>query len=76
VDRLKFRDSNKYKDRLSASQKHTSAKDALVAMRSALSGQPVLAVAFEFSFVGGSMGARVGEKCVREGELALAENIQ
>ncbi|WP_176502726.1 acetyl-CoA carboxylase, carboxyltransferase subunit beta [Cobetia sp. 5-11-6-3] len=75
VDRLKFRDSKKYKDRLSAAQKQTSEKDALVAMRGTLSGQPVVAVAFEFSFMGGSMGAIVGEKFVRAAELALAEEV-
>ena len=65
VDRLKFRDSKKYKDRLSAAQKETGEKDALIAMRGTLEGLPVVAVAFEFSFMGGSMGAVVGERFVR-----------
>jgi len=75
VDRLKFRDSKKYKDRLAAAQKATGEKDALVAMRGALEGQPVVAVAFEFSFMGGSMGAVVGERFVRAANLALEEGM-
>ncbi|AJY50466.1 MULTISPECIES: acetyl-CoA carboxylase, carboxyltransferase subunit beta [Halomonadaceae] len=74
-DRLKFRDSKKYKDRLTAAQKDTGEKDALVAMRGELDGLPVIAVAFEFTFMGGSMGAVVGEKFVRAATLALDENI-
>lgn len=73
-DRLKFRDSKKYKDRLTAAQKDTGEKDALVAMRGELDGLPVV-VAFEFTFMGGSMGAVVGEKFVRAATLALEENI-
>ncbi len=57
-DRLKFRDSKKYKDRLSAAQKETGEKDALVAMRGELDGLPVVAVAFEFTFMGGLHGRR------------------
>ncbi|MBT2774665.1 acetyl-CoA carboxylase carboxyltransferase subunit beta [Halomonas sp. ISL-60] len=75
VDRLKFRDSKKYKDRLTAAQKDTGEKDALVAMRGELDGLPVVAVAFEFTFMGGSMGAVVGEKFIRAATLALNENI-
>ncbi|WP_027962080.1 acetyl-CoA carboxylase, carboxyltransferase subunit beta [Halomonas halodenitrificans] len=75
VDRLKFRDSKKYKDRLVAAQKATGEKDALVAMRGTLDGLPVITVAFEFSFMGGSMGAVVGEKFVRAATLALEENL-
>lgn len=52
VDRLKFRDSKKYKDRLVAAQKQTGEKDALVAMRGTLHKLPVVACAFEFSFMG------------------------
>ncbi|OJA04732.1 acetyl-CoA carboxylase, carboxyltransferase subunit beta [Halomonas sp. QHL1] len=74
-DRLKFRDSKKYKDRLTAAQKDTGEKDALVSMRGELDGLPVVAVAFEFTFMGGSMGAVVGEKFVRAATLALEENI-
>ncbi|WP_404377532.1 acetyl-CoA carboxylase, carboxyltransferase subunit beta [Vreelandella aquamarina] len=74
-DRLKFRDSKKYKDRLTAAQKETGEKDALVAMRGELDGLPVVAVAFEFTFMGGSMGAVVGEKFVRAATIALEERI-
>ncbi|MGO3669956.1 MAG: acetyl-CoA carboxylase, carboxyltransferase subunit beta [Vreelandella alkaliphila] len=74
-DRLKFRDSKKYKDRLTAAQKETGEKDALVAMRGELDGLPVVAVAFEFTFMGGSMGAVVGEKFVRAATIALEERL-
>ena len=60
-DKLKFKDSKKYKDRLLAAQKATGEKDALVAMEGTLNGMPVVAVAFEFNFLGGSMGSIVGE---------------
>ncbi|WP_257291234.1 acetyl-CoA carboxylase, carboxyltransferase subunit beta, partial [Endozoicomonas sp. ONNA1] len=71
VDKLKFRDSKKYKDRLASAQKQTGEKDALVAMKGQLDGLPVVAVAFEFSFMGGSMGSVVGEKFARAAELSL-----
>jgi acetyl-CoA carboxylase carboxyl transferase subunit beta len=61
-DILKFRDSKKYKDRLSAAQKKTGEKDAMVAGKGLVEGVPVVAVAFDFNFIGGSMGAAVGEK--------------
>ncbi len=75
VDRLKFRDSKKYKDRLTAAQRDTGEKDALVAMRGELEGMPVAAVAFEFRFMGGSMGAVVGERFVQAATLALEERM-
>ena len=74
-DRLKFRDSKKYKDRLASAQKATDENDALIAMRGTLDGLPIVAVAFEFSFMGGSMGAVVGEKFVRAATLALEEEV-
>ncbi len=74
VDRLKFRDVKKYKDRLTEAQKATDEKDALVAMSGTLKGIPVIAVAFEFAFHGGSMGYAVGEKFTRAAKQALAEN--
>jgi|TARA_B110000967_G_scaffold360_1_gene373 acetyl-CoA carboxylase carboxyl transferase subunit beta len=74
VDRLKFRDVKKYKDRLIDAQKKTGEKDALVAMSGSVKGIPVVAVAFEFAFHGGSMGYAVGEKFTRAAKLALAEN--
>jgi acetyl-CoA carboxylase carboxyl transferase subunit beta len=65
VDVLKFRDSKKYRDRLNAAQKLTGETDALVAMRGTVEGLPMVAAAFEFRFMGGSMGAVVGERFVR-----------
>jgi acetyl-CoA carboxylase carboxyl transferase subunit beta len=73
IDRLKFRDVKKYKDRLTDAQKKTGEKDALVAMSGSVKGIPVVAVAFEFAFHG-SMGYAVGEKFTRAAKLALAEN--
>ncbi len=72
-DRLKFRDTKKYKDRLVQAQKQTGEKDALLVMKGTVQGQPVVMVAFEFAFMGGSMGTIVGEKFVQAAELALAE---
>jgi len=74
VDRLKFKDVKKYKDRLTTAQKATGEKDALIAMSGTLKGMPVVACAFEFAFHGGSMGYVVGEKFTRAAQLALKEN--
>jgi len=73
TDKLKFRDSKKYKDRLAAEQKKTQEKDALLVMDGKIEGLPVITCAFEFSFMGGSMGQVVGEKFVLACEKALAE---
>ncbi len=75
IDRLKFKDVKKYKDRLTAAQKKTGEKDALIAMQGQLQGMPVVAVAFEFDFHGGSMGYVVGEKFTRAANKALEERI-
>ena len=75
VDRLKFKDKKRYRDRLLAAQKSTGEKDALVAMRGTLHGLPVVSLAFEFNFHGGSMGYAVGEKFTRAAQLALKEQI-
>lgn len=75
VDRLKFKDSKKYKDRITAAQKDTGEKDALVAMKGHLNGMPIVAVAFEFDFMGGSMGAVVGGKFVRAVNVCLEHKI-
>ena len=75
IDRLKFKDVKKYKDRLSDAQKKTGEKDAVVAMRGTLKGLPIVVVAFEFAFHGGSMGYVVGEKFTRAAKLALEEDI-
>ena len=75
IDRLKFKDIKKYKDRLSTAQKTTGEKDALIAIKGELKGMPVVAVAFEFAFHGGSMGYVVGERFARAAKVALEENI-
>ena len=74
-DPLKFKDSKKYKDRLNAAQKATNEKDALVVVRGQLKGLDVVAAAFEFGFMGGSMGSVVGERFVRGANEALERNI-
>ena len=71
VDVLKFKDSKKYRDRLSSAQKITGDKDALLSMQGTLQGLPVVVVAVEFKFMGGSMGAGVGERFVRAAQLCL-----
>ncbi len=73
VDALKFKDQKKYKDRVVAAQKSTGEKDALIAMSGTLLERPLVAVAFEFAYMGGSMGSVVGEKFARAAEKALAE---
>jgi len=64
-DPLRFKDSKKYKDRISQAQKKTGEKDALVAVTGMLLSRPVVACAFEFGFMGGSMGSVVGERFCR-----------
>ncbi|EGR1860604.1 acetyl-CoA carboxylase carboxyltransferase subunit beta [Vibrio cholerae] len=73
-DKLKFKDSKRYKDRLAAAQKASGEKDALVVMKGAVLGVPVVACAFEFSFMGGSMGSVVGARFVRAVEAAIEHN--
>jgi acetyl-CoA carboxylase carboxyl transferase subunit beta len=75
IDRLKFKDKRKYKDRLTAAQKTTGERDALIAMRGQLKGQDLVALAFDFSFHGGSMGYAVGEKFTRAATIALEAGI-
>ena len=70
-DPLKFRDTKKYRDRLLQAQKTTQEKDALIVMAGTLHGLPIVACAFEFAFLGGSMGSVVGERFVRGAEHAL-----
>lgn len=74
-DILKFRDSKKYKDRISAAQKATGEKDALVAMRGHLQGMPVVTVSFEFAFMGGSMASVVGARFVKAVDVCLEHNL-
>lgn len=74
-DPLKFRDTKKYKDRLIQAQKTTGESDALVVVRGLLKGQPLVVAAFNFTFMGGSMGSVVGERFVRGVHRALEEKI-
>ena len=75
VDRLKFRDVRRYRDRLRDSQKKTGEKDALVVMRGRTLGVELIAAAFEFDFQGGSMGQAVGEKFARAATAALEARL-
>ena len=75
IDRLKFKDVKKYRDRLTAAQKKTGEKDALIAMEGTVKSIPVVASAFEFAFHGGSMGYVVGEKFTRAAQVALEKKI-
>lgn len=75
IDRLKFKDVKKYKERLTTAQKTTGEKDALIAMQGSLMGMPVVAAAFEFAFHGGSMGYVVGERFTRAAQVALENKI-
>lgn len=75
VDMLKFRDSKKYKDRLTEAQKKTSESDALVVFRGSIKGIPVVVAAFEFEFMGGSMGSVVGEKFVVGARAAIEQKV-
>ncbi|MFZ9609194.1 MAG: acetyl-CoA carboxylase, carboxyltransferase subunit beta [Methylococcales bacterium] len=65
VDPLKFKDTKKYKDRVSQAQKQTKENDALIVMKGQLNGMDIVAAAFDFNFMGGSMGSCVGERFVR-----------
>ncbi len=75
IDRLKFTDKRKYRDRLTAAQKSTGERDALVAMQGRLHGLELVTVAFEFNFHGGSMGYAVGEKFTRSATHALDNGL-
>ena len=74
-DFLKFKDSKKYKDRISSAQSKTEEKDALIVIKGKINGIQVIAAAFEFSFMGGSMGSVVGEKFTRAAKESIAKNI-
>jgi acetyl-CoA carboxylase carboxyl transferase subunit beta len=71
ADPLKFRDSKKYRERIHAAQKKTGEKDALIALAGKLKGMDTVACAFEFGYMGGSMGSVVGEKFARAGQECL-----
>ncbi|EGR1511136.1 acetyl-CoA carboxylase, carboxyltransferase subunit beta [Vibrio vulnificus] len=74
IDLLHFKDLKRYKERLTLAQKSTGEKDALVVMRGRIMGLPVIACAFEFSFMAGSMGSVVGARFVRAVEAAIEDN--
>ena len=74
-DVLKFRDDKKYRDRLTQAQKQTGEKDALIVMQGKVNGVAMVAAAFEFKFMGGSMGSVVGEKFVRAVNASIEHNI-
>ena len=74
-DPLKFRDSKKYRDRINQAQKKTGEKDALISATGALFGRPIVACAFEFAFMGGSMGSVVGERFARAARHAAENNM-
>ncbi len=74
-DPLKFRDSKRYRDRLVQAQKKTGEKDAIVTVSGTLHGRPVVACAFEFGFMGGSMGSVVGERFARAAKHASENNM-
>ncbi len=74
TDPLKFKDLKKYKDRISQAQKLTDEKEAMVVLRGYLCGIPCVGAAFEFSFMGGSMGSVVGERFVRGVDAAMEHN--
>ena len=75
VDVLKFKDSKKYKDRIADAQKSTNEKDSLIVMKGQLHGVPVVTAAFDFRFMGGSMGSVVGERFVQGVNTCLREKI-
>lgn len=74
-DRLKFKDTKKYKDRISEAQKQSGEKDALVVVHGLLKGKPLVVAAFEFSFIGGSMGTVVGERFVQGIHYCLTHRL-
>jgi acetyl-CoA carboxylase carboxyl transferase subunit beta len=75
TDPLKFKDLKKYRDRLTDAQKKTGETDAMVVIKGELKGEPLVAAAFEFSFMGGSMGTVVGERFLRAADTCLEHNI-
>jgi acetyl-CoA carboxylase carboxyl transferase subunit beta len=75
VDTLKFKDSRKYSERLTAAKRDTGEDDALLVQQGSIHAVPVIVAAFEFSFMGGSMGSVVGERFVRGVQLAVEQNM-
>jgi acetyl-CoA carboxylase carboxyl transferase subunit beta len=74
-DKYKFKDSKKYKDRLLQAQKNTDEKDALIALKGKVKGIPVVAAAFDFRFMGGSMGSVVGERFLQAATVAMEDKV-
>ena len=74
-DFLKFRDSKRYRDRISQAQKTTMEKDAMVVMQGQLHGMALVCTAFEFGYMGGSMGSVVGEKFAQAATVCLKERL-
>ncbi|MCG6936946.1 MAG: acetyl-CoA carboxylase, carboxyltransferase subunit beta [Gammaproteobacteria bacterium] len=74
-DKYKFKDSKKYKDRLLQAQKNSKEKDALVVLKGKVKGVPVVAAAFDFRFMGGSMGSVVGERFLKAANAAIEDKI-
>jgi acetyl-CoA carboxylase carboxyl transferase subunit beta len=75
VDTLKFRDSRRYAERLEDARKQTEEDDALVVMQGSVNAVPLVAAAFEFRFLGGSMGSVVGERFVRGVQVCVEQNL-
>ena len=75
VDSLKFKDSKRYPDRLEEARNETSEEDALVVMQGSVKTLPVVAAAFEFKFLGGSMGSVVGERFLRGVQVCLDQRL-
>lgn len=75
IDILKFKDTKRYRDRLVQAQKETGERDALIAMQGTVKGLPIVVCAFEFSFIGGSMGRVVGERFIRAVDAAIMSRV-
>jgi len=75
IDYLKFKDTKKYRERIASAQKKTGEKEALLVMHGALFGMPIVAISFDFAFIGGSMGGAVGEKFAQGVEYAVSQGI-
>lgn len=75
VDSLKFKDTKRYKERISQAQKETGEKEALIVMQGALHEMPVMVAAFDFNFMGGSMASVVGEKFARAASVCVANGM-
>ena len=75
VDTLKFKDSRRYTERLAEARKETFEEDALVVMQGSIKALPAVAAAFEFRFLGGSMGSVVGERFVRGTQVCLEQRL-